>query len=292
MRFKNVNVIGKERRIFMKKILTVLMSALLLVSACFGLTACNNDNGGKKIKIGVQVGTTSLMYAQYLKGTEVKSYDTFALAANDMKNGNVDYVFVDKTTAKALCSEITGIKYINIALSSENYGIGIDPAQADLKTKIDAILESKATEIEAIKTKYMNNEEASYVGIESATKNPDNLAGQLVVASNAEFAPWEYKEGNKFYGIDMEIAKILATELGMELVIDDMGFDSVVGSVGKQGVDIAMSGITITADRLSKINFSNPYYTESIVVLCKESDTSLDKVGTVVDMLDIICVNR
>ena len=90
----------------------------------------------------------------------------------------------------------------------------------------------------------------------------------------------------------MEIAKILATELGMELVIDDMDFDMVVGAVGKQGVDIAMSGITITAERANVINFSIPYYTESIVTLCKADDTSLDSVGTVVDLLSVICAAK
>ncbi len=277
----------------MKKFLAILLSVLIGVAACFALTACGGEQEGKKVKVAVQKGTTSLMYAQVLNGVEAVSYDTFALAANDMKNGNADYVFVDKTTAQALCKEISGIKYVDIALSSENYGIGIDKAQPELKTQIDSILAAKATEIEVIKAKYMNGEvDLAQDGITSAVKDVNNAAGQLVVASNAEFAPWEYKEGNKFYGIDMEIAKILATELGLELVIEDMEFDMVVGAVGKQGVDIAMSGITITAERMGIINFSTPYYTEAIVAVCKADDTSLDSVGTVVDLLNVICVNK
>jgi len=135
----------------------------------------------------------------------------------------------------------------------------------------------------------MNGETDKYVGVTSATKDTAKAAEQLVVATNAEFAPWEYKEGNQFYGIDMEIAQLIASELGLELVIDDMDFDMVVGAVGKQGVDIAMSGITITAERMNVINFSTPYYTESIVCVCKADDTSLDSVGTVVDLLNVIC---
>ena len=271
----------------MKKIIAFVL-ALMMLATC--LVACSGNEETKTgTKIAVQKGTTSLMYAQVLKGAEAVSYDTFALAANDMKNGNADYVFVDKTTAKALCKEISGIKMIDIALSSENYGIGIDPNQADLKTKIDQILTDKAAEIDAIKDKYMNGEEASYVGVTSAAKDVNRAAEQLVVATNAEFAPWEYKEGNQYFGIDMEIAQLLANELNLELVIDDMDFDMVVGAVGKQGVDIAMSGITITAERMNVINFSIPYYTEAIVAVCKEDDTSLDSVGTVVDMLNVIC---
>ena len=270
----------------MKKIIAMILAVMMLATC---LVACGSNEEAKLTKIAVQKGTTSLMYAQILKGAEAVSYDTFALAANDMKNGNAAYVFVDKTTAKALCKEISGIKMIDIALSSENYGIGIDPNQADLKTKIDNILTEKAAEIDAIKEKYMNGEEASYVGVTSAAKDVSRAAEQLVVATNAEFAPWEYKEGNQFFGIDMEIAKLLADELGLELVIDDMDFDMVVGAVGKQGVDIAMSGITITAERMDVINFSIPYYTESIVVVCKDGDTSLGSCGTVVDILNVIC---
>ena len=273
----------------MKKIISLLLAVALLCGCAFTLASC----GGKETvvsKIGAQKGTTSKMYADILKGVEVVTYDTFALAANAMNNGNVDYVIVDKTTGEALCREISGLKINPIALSSENYGIAIDKAQANLKTKIDAILADKDAEIQAIKDKYMNNETDKFVGVTPVAKNVDKADQQLVVATNAEFAPWEYKSENKFFGIDMEIAALLADELGMELVIEDMDFDNVVGSVGKQGIDIAMSGITITAERADVVNFSTPYYTESIVIVHKAADTSLASCGTVVDLLTVLCV--
>ena len=269
----------------MKKIIALTLALVM----CLTLFAACGKKEATGAKIAAQKGTTSFMYAEKLANTKTTSYDTFALAAKDMINGNADYLFVDKTTAKSLAKEIEGLKIIEIALSSENYGIGIDKAQADLKTKIDNILVEKEAEINAIKEKYMNGEEAKYVGVTSATKDGAKADKQLVVATNAEFAPWEYKEGNKFYGIDMEIAQLIATELGLELVIDDMEFDAVVGAVGKQNVDIAMSGITITTERLGVINFSTPYYTESIVCVVKADNTELDSAGTVVDMLNVIC---
>ena len=270
----------------MKKIICLILALTMMCGAMFALTSC----GGSDTKVAVQAGTTSEAYAKVLKGVQVVSHETFPNAANDMKNGNVDYVFCDKTTALSLCKEISGLKIVDIALSSENYGIGIDPKQADLKAEIDAILEEKAAEIEAIKEKYMNGEEDKYVGVTSATKDSTKAAEQLVVATNAEFAPWEYKIGNKFYGIDMEIAQILADELGKELVIDDMAFEAVVDSVGKHNIDIAMSGITITAERLDIINFSTPYYVEAIVLVCVEDDyANFASAGTVVDVLNTIC---
>ena len=269
----------------MKKIIALT----LVLVMCLGLfAACGAKDTGAKI--AAQKGTTSFMYAEKLANTTTKSYDTFALAAKDMINGNVDYVIVDKTTGESICREIEGLKVNPIALSSENYGIAIDKAQPDLKNQINTILANKADEIQAIKDKYMNNDEASFVGVTPVAKDASKAATQLVVATNAEFAPWEYKEGNQYFGIDMEIAQLFATELGMELVIEDMDFDNVVGSVGKQNIDIAMSGITITAERAEVVNFSDSYYTESIVIVHKAADTSLAKCGTAVDLLTVLCV--
>jgi ABC-type amino acid transport substrate-binding protein len=286
---KQVGQKARRKRKKMKKIVSLLLAVALLCGCVAMLGSCGSDEVIVS-KVGAQKGTTSKMYADILKGIEVVSYDTFALAAKDMNNGNVDYVIVDKTTGEALCREISGLKINPIALSSENYGIAIDKAQAGLKTQIDAILVEKDAEIQAIKDKYMNNEEAAFVGVTSAAKDASKADQQLVLATNAEFAPWEYKVGNQFFGIDMEIAALLAKELGMELVIEDMDFDNVVGSVGKQNIDIAMSGITITAERADVVNFSTPYYTESIVIVHKANDVSLASCGTVVDLLTVLCV--
>ncbi len=275
----------------MKKLLTLILTVVLSLGCVFGLTACNDDSG-KNIKIGVQEGTTSLMYAECLKGTETVSYTTFPLAAQAMKNGNVDYVMVDKATATSLVNTLGGVKYIDIALSTEFYAIAMDKAQPELGTQINSVLANKTSEIQAIIDKYMAGDEDNYVGVTSATKNNDNKDNQLVVATNAEFPPWEYKDGDKYYGIDMEIAKLLADELGLELVIEDMSFDSVISAVGNHGVDISMSGITVTNERAEVVNFSTSYYTESIVLLVEEDDTTFAKAGTVVDLLNILCANK
>ena len=118
--------------------------------------------------------------------------------------------------------------------------------------------------------------------------------GKLIMSTNAQFPPYEMVADGEgaykgFEGIDVEIAVALADKLGLELIIDDMEFDAVVGAVGKQNVDIAMSGITITTERLGVINFSDPYYTESIVCVVPTAYTELDSAGTVVDMLNVIC---
>lgn len=269
----------------MKKILTLIVTVLMSAVCMFSLTACGSS---ETIKIGVQAGTTGSIYSSYIKGTETKEYSAPGLAVDDMLLGRVDYVIVDKATANALVQDKDGVKMIDIALTSEQYAIGVDVAQTDLLTAINGVLASKQTEINAIIEKYNNGDTDSFVGVESATFNAGNAAGQLVVATNAEFDPWEYYSDQLYWGIDMEIAKLIATELNLELVIQNMAFEAVVGSVGSNNVDIAIAAITVTAERKQTVNFSNGYYTESQVVLCKESDTSLDAAGTVVDVLRVL----
>ena len=99
---------------------------------------------------------------------------------------------------------------------------------------------------------------------------------QLVVATNAAFEPFEYTEGDKYFGIDMEIAALLAEELGMELVINNMDFDAVCLSVGQHKCDIAMAGLTINEERKEYVNFTDSYYSASQKLIVLSDNTEFD----------------
>ena len=93
---------------------------------------------------------------------------------------------------------------------------------------------------------------------------------KLIMATNAAFPPYEYKEGNDFAGIDVEIAGKLAEKLGRELEIQDVEFGSIVGGVQSGKYDIGLAGITVNEERLESVNFSNSYATGIQVVIVKE----------------------
>ena len=97
---------------------------------------------------------------------------------------------------------------------------------------------------------------------------------KLVMATNAAFPPYEMVEGSEIIGIDAEIAQLIAKDLGRELVIEDMAFDSVIAAVTTKKADIAMAGLTITEDRKQNINFSDPYTTAAQVIVVK-SDSNV-----------------
>lgn len=98
-------------------------------------------------------------------------------------------------------------------------------------------------------------------------------SGKLVMATNAAFPPYEYVEGNEIVGIDAEIAKLIADDLGKELVIEDMAFDSIIAAVQSGKADIAMAGMTVTGDRKQNINFSDPYTEAAQVIVVKNDST-------------------
>ncbi len=91
---------------------------------------------------------------------------------------------------------------------------------------------------------------------------------ELHMATNAQFPPYEYYEGDKVVGIDAEMAAAIADKLGMKLVIDDMDFDAIITAVQTGKSDMGMAGMTVTEDRLKNINFSDTYATgiQSIIV--------------------------
>ena len=90
----------------------------------------------------------------------------------------------------------------------------------------------------------------------------------LVMATNATFPPYEYIENGEYVGIDVEIAKLIAKELGKELEIKDVEFGSIIGGVKSGKFDIGMAGMTVTEDRKVNVNFSTTYATgiQSVIV--------------------------
>ena len=103
----------------------------------------------------------------------------------------------------------------------------------------------------------------------------------LVMATNAEFPPYEYHEGDAVVGIDAEIAKLIADNLGMELKIEDVAFDSIIPGVQAGKYDMGMAGMTVNEERLQSVNFSDSYATGVQVVIVKEggSIASLDDIA-------------
>ena len=102
-------------------------------------------------------------------------------------------------------------------------------------------------------------------------------AGKLTMSTNAQFPPYESVaddgkgyEGTGFEGIDIEIAYALAQKLGLELVVDDMDFDSALSAVQTGKSDIVAAGVTVTPERQNTMSFTDSYANGVQVVIVKE----------------------
>ena len=95
-------------------------------------------------------------------------------------------------------------------------------------------------------------------------------AETLDMATNAAFPPYEFKDGETFKGIDVEIAGLIAEKLGMELKIHDVEFGSIIAGVQSGKFDMGIAGMTVTDERKEKVNFSETYAKGVQVVIVKE----------------------
>jgi len=99
----------------------------------------------------------------------------------------------------------------------------------------------------------------------------------IYVDTNAYFAPFEYYEGTKIKGVDVDIMNKVGKKLGKKVVFENTDFDVIIDNVasGKK-YDCGAAGITITPQRAERVAFSNPYYTSVQYVIYKSTDTSLE----------------
>ena len=116
------------------------------------------------------------------------------------------------------------------------------------------------------------NTSSKQEGDDSGLKTAES--GKLIMSTNAQFPPYEMTtDDGGFEGIDVEVAQAIAEKLGLELVVDDMGFDAALTAVQTGQSDMAMAGITVNDDRLKVMDFSDSYATGVQVVIVKEGSS-------------------
>ena len=98
-------------------------------------------------------------------------------------------------------------------------------------------------------------------------------APKLVMCTNAEFPPYEYKDGAEYKGIDIDIIDAIGKKLGYSIEVMDIAFDATLPAVMSGKADFAMSGMTVTEDRLENVDFTHTYQTAiQAVVVSPDSD--------------------
>ncbi len=95
----------------------------------------------------------------------------------------------------------------------------------------------------------------------------------LTMATNAEFKPFEYMEGDKIVGADIDFANAIAEYMGCELEVTNIDFDAALTGASTGKYDMAVAGITANDDRRKNMNFSDDYYKASqAIIVTADSD--------------------
>ncbi len=177
-----------------------------------------------------------------------------------------------------------GAKYVATPMQSESdeqYGLAVGKNS----TNKQAILAAMNTvieglEIDDIVTYYtaMANGESTTVTLQFPDLS-DNTAGTLNVYTNAEFAPFEFRNDDmEIVGVDMYIMQLVAEEMNMKVKFNDIAFDAIVGKIAEEDNAIGAAGMTIYDEPKQKVDFSNPYFStvQCIISTDKQAFDSLD----------------
>lgn len=206
--------------------------------------------------------------------------------------------------AFASCAEKGAkVKVVDIQLTEEEYAFAVQKGNSALLEQVNAFLaEIKADgTFDQIINKYFGTGTPTAVK-SAATMKTDG--SQLIVATNAAFEPFEYKQGEYYYGVDMEIMDLFAKKIGKELYINNMEFDAVCLSVSAVGgsyetddgeitvpggtCDIAAAGLTVSDTRKQILDFSTSYYNAAQMLIVSADDTTFDDCKTKEDVEKIL----
>ena len=260
----------------MKKLIAMLMvvgMAVAMLSACGG----SKEEEAKKIesaddlegaKIGVQTGTTGDIYVTGDYGDEnVERYNKGFEAVQALSQGKIDAVVIDNQPALEFVKDAEGLKILETPYTEEDYAMCFQKDSA-LVEDFNAVIKELQDDgtFDQIVDFYINGKGERYES--PADVSYDN--GEIVMATNAEFPPYEYKEGDEVVGLDADLAKAICDKLGYKLVIEDMAFDSIIPAVQSGKAAFGAAGMTVTEERETQVDFSTPYYTGKQVIIVKE----------------------
>jgi ABC-type amino acid transport substrate-binding protein len=253
-----------------------LIAALAPVMIAAG---CGDDDGdGGEVQsvedlsgltVGVQDGTTGETYAkEETDASSVRGYPQGPDAINALRNGQVDAVIIDQPVAIDAVEKQGGVEIVEEIQTNELYGIFFPPDNDPLREKVNEELQAMIDDgtLADLYQQYFNTdppetvtEGTTKVEDDSGTEDPSET-GELLVATDAPFPPFEIGEPPDVSGFDIDVVNDIAERLGVEVTYQNTSFATIFRDVAGGRFDMAVAATTITPGRSKTVDFSNPYY--------------------------------
>lgn len=262
----------------MKKIFIITLLVMTLVLGGCGSSDSGAKTGGSDIKsaddlvgkvIGTQLGTTGYIFAGDVENATVEAYNKGADAIQALKQGKIDAVIIDREPAKEFVKKNDDLKILDVPFVEEEYSIAYKLGNDELGKKLDDAISALKSEgkLDEIVSHWIGEDadHASYVADSSIARN-----GKLIMATNAEFPPYESMEGGQIVGIDVDMMRAVCDKLGVDLEIENMEFDAIISAVDSGKADVGVAGISVTEDRKKNVSFTQGYATSTQVIIVKK----------------------
>jgi len=291
----------------MKRIISAALTALILALT---LASCASDAGGvsniaeaktiadlKGMKIGAQSGTFHADAAKQIEDVKLTTFPEFTDMLVALKSGAIDGYIAEEPTARSVCSSDSSLAYLPFVNNETGFkatdadvGIAVGlKTGSELRERINEVLATITDEVrdnlmlDMIKLS-AGEKLTSYSRV---SKTPATTNCVLKVAMECAYEPYNWTETSDFSagavkivndeganlyanGYDVRIAQYIADKLGMKLEIYRYDWDSLIPAVQSGTVDAIIAGMSPTAEREEQIDFTNVYYSSTLVVIYKK----------------------
>lgn len=289
----------------MRRTISIILIAVLL---CAAMTACGGRektdlSGAKSIAdlsgaiIGAQTGTFHLDALDQIEGVTKKDFGDFTDLLNALKSGAIDGYVAEEPTALEVCGKDDTLAYLHFQNNSTGFtatdaetGIAVAfRTGSEMVAKVNEILagvstETRQTLMEQIVALSADPDVESGESLALSSSSTDTSNGTLKIAMECAYAPFNWTQTtdangavpiqgqNGMYanGYDVQVAKYIAAELGMELEVYSYVWDSLIPAVQSGAVDAIAAGMSPTAEREEEVDFTDCYYNSNLVVIIKK----------------------
>ncbi len=286
----------------------VFAFVLVLALLCTALTACGGRqktdlHDAKSIAdlkgatIGAQTGTFHLEALEQVDGITKKDFADFTDLLNALKSGAIDGYVAEEPTALEVCGKddtLTYLPFLNnstgFTATDEETGIAVAfKTGSDMVAKVNDIIDGISTETrQALMAQIValsaDPDTQSSDAIVLASDSTDTSNGTLKIAMECAYAPFNWtqttdangavpiqgQDGMYANGYDVQVAKYIASQLGMALEVYSYVWDSLIPAVQSGAVDAIIAGMSPTAEREEQVDFTNCYYNSNLVVIIKK----------------------
>lgn len=223
---------------------------------------------------GVLTGTVLADYvnASIENPGEILGFNTIGDQVAALLSGKVDAIACDEPAAQRLISRNEGIAIAPEVLGTTDYGFFF-PKGSEHVDEMNAVIERfwEDGTIDALREKWvLSSDETGLTMPEQDWPAPN---GTLIFASAPSYEPMSYTGAdNTIMGFDVELAYLIAKELGYRIQVTSYPFDSLIAAVQTGKADFGGTGVSITEERAQMVDFSTPIYNGAIVAIVRTVD--------------------